>query len=138
MNNILSLDFEIVSTEIVAQAFPHFRFTLSYRQPPIQKKLSLRFQGNKNCATNIVVPKTSKFHEQGIIFFDVDFYPHSRCLSLETRFEDKKYSLFHHSIGYTFWSIDNRRNIVPPSSFEKEFEYIATKLYSTLEEFFLV
>ncbi|WP_017316308.1 hypothetical protein [Mastigocladopsis repens] len=138
MNNTLSLDFEVVSTEIAAQAFPEFRFICSYRQPPIKQKLSLKFQGNKNCGTNILVTNTSSFHRQGTISLDIDFYAHSRCLSIETRFEDKKYSVFYHSNGYLFWSINNKRDITPPSILEKEFEYIATKLYPVLEEFFLV
>jgi hypothetical protein len=137
MNNTLSLEFEIVATEIAARVFPQFRFTLSYHQPPLAKRITLKFQGHKNRATNILSSQTSKFQEQDALFFNADFYPHSRCLSLETRFEDKKYSLFHHSIGYLFWSIDNRKNIVPPSSFQKEFEDIVTRLYPMLEEFFL-
>ncbi|KYC38453.1 hypothetical protein WA1_35230 [Scytonema hofmannii PCC 7110] len=137
MNNTLSLEFEILSTEIAAQAFPEFRFSLTAYQPQNQKKVSLKLQGHRNYPTNTLVTDSSDFHQQSTISFDLDFYPHSRCLSLETRFHDKKYCLFYHSIGYLFWSINNRRDITPPSTFEKEFEFIGKKLYPILEEFFL-
>ena len=134
-NFFISHEFETAATEVAAQAFPLFNFSLSYSKIR-EKELYLNFKGERSFKTKTLKIRPEIFLQRESILFNIDFRSRAKCLAINTKWDGEQYLLFYNSIGYLSWSTIQLDKISPPLAFGKEFETIAIKLYPILQEFF--